>query len=185
MIRKHCKNYLVMSSHHSDQMSQGSLCSVVKTLIVSGAGRTEGQGHLLSCSGQLKTKKWHPTHFQCCCRSRWWRSHSRRDQARIWIIVIIFPIVITVISISIWIIIIIGFSDFQHQYQHQLHADHYLGCQIAAPCRYISSPSPKGSPHFVHLVGLSIMIMVVLKRRRWWWRSYETSQEMTKEGKTN
>lgn len=23
------------------------------------------------------------------------------------------------------------------------------GCQMAAPCRYISSPSPNGSPHFV------------------------------------
>ena len=31
-----------------------SLCSVVKTLIVSGAQGTKGQGHLLSCSGQLK-----------------------------------------------------------------------------------------------------------------------------------
>ena len=43
-----------MSPHHSDQMfkgdkSLGSLCSVVKTLIVR-------QGHLLSCSGQLKTE---------------------------------------------------------------------------------------------------------------------------------
>ena len=40
--------------------SLGSLCSVVKTLIVSGVRRTnqpsKGQGHLLSCSGQLKTK---------------------------------------------------------------------------------------------------------------------------------
>ena len=26
------------------------------------------------------------------------------------------------------------------------------GCQIALPCRYISSPSPNGSPHFVQLV---------------------------------
>lgn len=24
------------------------------------------------------------------------------------------------------------------------------GCQMAAPCKYISSPSPKGSPHLVH-----------------------------------
>ena len=32
----------------------GSLCSIVKTLIVSGAGRTDRQGVLLSCSGQLK-----------------------------------------------------------------------------------------------------------------------------------
>ena len=31
----------------------GSLCSVVKTLIVSGVRPTKGQGHLLSCSGQL------------------------------------------------------------------------------------------------------------------------------------
>ena len=40
--------------------SLGSLCSVVKTLIVSGAGPTDrptkGQGHLLSCCGQLKTR---------------------------------------------------------------------------------------------------------------------------------
>ena len=36
--------------------SLGSLCSVVKTLIVSGVRGTKGQGHLLSCSGQLKTK---------------------------------------------------------------------------------------------------------------------------------
>ena len=39
--------------------SLGSLCSVVKTLIVSGVRRTnqpsKGQGHLLTCSGQLKT----------------------------------------------------------------------------------------------------------------------------------
>ena len=34
--------------------SLGSLCSVVKTLIVSGAGPRDGQGHLLSCCGQLK-----------------------------------------------------------------------------------------------------------------------------------
>ena len=34
--------------------SLGSLCSVVKTLIVSGNRQTKGQGHLLSCSGQLK-----------------------------------------------------------------------------------------------------------------------------------
>ena len=38
--------------------SLGSLCSVVKILIVSGAGQTnqptKGYGHLLSCSGQLK-----------------------------------------------------------------------------------------------------------------------------------
>ena len=26
----------------------------------------------------------------------------------------------------------------------------HLGCQMAAPCRNISSPSPKGSPHLVH-----------------------------------
>ena len=35
----------VMSPHYSDQMSQrslGSLCSVVKTLIVGGARRTKG-----------------------------------------------------------------------------------------------------------------------------------------------
>ena len=31
----------VMSSHHSDQMSLGSLCSVVKTLIVSGNRASE------------------------------------------------------------------------------------------------------------------------------------------------
>ena len=35
--------------------SLGSLCSVVNSLIVSGAQPTKGQGHLLSCSGQLKT----------------------------------------------------------------------------------------------------------------------------------
>ena len=35
--------------------SLGSLGSVVKGLIVNGVGRTKGQGHLLSCSGQLKT----------------------------------------------------------------------------------------------------------------------------------
>ena len=34
--------------------SLGSLCSVVKTLIVSGVRARDGQGHLLSCSGQLK-----------------------------------------------------------------------------------------------------------------------------------
>ena len=38
--------------------SLGSLCSVVKTLIVSGNRQSKlpskGQGHLLSCSGQLK-----------------------------------------------------------------------------------------------------------------------------------
>ena len=34
--------------------SLGSLCSVMKTLIVSGARPRDGQGHLLSCSGQLK-----------------------------------------------------------------------------------------------------------------------------------
>ena len=39
--------------------SLGSLCSVVNSLIVSGARRTEGQGHLLSCCGQLKKEtKW-------------------------------------------------------------------------------------------------------------------------------
>ena len=41
--------------------SLGSLCSVVKTLIVSLVRQTnqgtKGQGHLLSCSGQLKTNK--------------------------------------------------------------------------------------------------------------------------------
>ena len=37
-----------MNSGHS------VLCSVVKTLIVSGFRPTKGQGHLLSCSGQLK-----------------------------------------------------------------------------------------------------------------------------------
>ena len=36
--------------------SQGSLCSVLKTLIVSGNRGTKGQGHLLSCSGQLKRR---------------------------------------------------------------------------------------------------------------------------------
>ena len=40
--------------------SLGSLCIVVKTLIVSGNRQrdqgTKGQGHLLSCSGQLKTE---------------------------------------------------------------------------------------------------------------------------------
>ena len=36
--------------------SLGSLGSVVKGLIVSWVGPTKGQGHLLSCSGQLKTK---------------------------------------------------------------------------------------------------------------------------------
>ena len=39
------------------QKSLGLLCGVGKTLIVSGAGQTKqaskGQGHLLSCSGQL------------------------------------------------------------------------------------------------------------------------------------
>ena len=50
--------------------SLGSLCNVVKTLIVSGARPTnqasKGQGHLLSCSGQLKKhnqKTWNTT--QC------------------------------------------------------------------------------------------------------------------------
>ena len=43
-----------MSSHHSDQMSQrslslGSLCSVVKTLIVRGAQARDGQG---KCEGK-------------------------------------------------------------------------------------------------------------------------------------
>ena len=45
--------------------SLGSLFSVVKTLIVSGVRPTKqaskGQGHLLSCSGQLKT--WHRPDF--------------------------------------------------------------------------------------------------------------------------
>ena len=40
--------------------SQGSLCSVLKTLIVSGNGpskqASKGQGHLLSCCGQLKSE---------------------------------------------------------------------------------------------------------------------------------
>ena len=40
--------------------SQGSLCSVLKTLIVSGAQPrdrpSKGQGHLLSCCGQLKNR---------------------------------------------------------------------------------------------------------------------------------
>ena len=35
-------------------MRSKKLCSVVKTLIVSGAGRTDRQGILLNCSGQLK-----------------------------------------------------------------------------------------------------------------------------------
>ena len=39
--------------------SLGSLCNVVKTLIVSGVrqtkGPSKGQGHLLSCCGQLKS----------------------------------------------------------------------------------------------------------------------------------
>ena len=34
--------------------SLGSLCNVVKALIVNGARRTKGQGHLLSCFGKLK-----------------------------------------------------------------------------------------------------------------------------------
>ena len=34
--------------------SLGSLCNVLKTLIVSGAGPSKGHCHLLSCSGQLK-----------------------------------------------------------------------------------------------------------------------------------
>ena len=55
------KSWQVMSPHHSDQMSQRSLCSVVKTLIVSGnrpnKQPTKGQGHLLSCCGQLKSFK--------------------------------------------------------------------------------------------------------------------------------
>ena len=55
-----------MSPHHSDQMSQchkslGPLCSVLKTLIVSGAGPTKGptkgQGHLLSCRGTAKNRE--------------------------------------------------------------------------------------------------------------------------------
>merc|ERR1711974_337586 len=41
-------------------LALGSLCSVVKTLIVSGNRQrdrpTKGQGHLLSCSGQLKNE---------------------------------------------------------------------------------------------------------------------------------
>ena len=43
----------VMSLHHSDQISQRSKVSRV-TLIVSGNRASKGQGHLLSCSGQLK-----------------------------------------------------------------------------------------------------------------------------------
>ena len=42
--------------------SLGSLCSVVKTLIVSGNRATKGQGHLLSCCGQLKNQDWHQTY---------------------------------------------------------------------------------------------------------------------------
>ena len=37
--------------------SLGSLSSVVKTLIVSGVRPTNGQAHLLSCSGQLRTAR--------------------------------------------------------------------------------------------------------------------------------
>ena len=47
--------------------SQGSLCSVVKTLIVSGDQPREqggkGQGHLLSCSGQLKIMNFYRDDF--------------------------------------------------------------------------------------------------------------------------
>ena len=39
----------VMTPHHSDQMSLGSLCSVVKTLIVRGAQARDGQG---KCEGK-------------------------------------------------------------------------------------------------------------------------------------
>ena len=48
--------------------SLGSLCSVVKTLIVSGnrpsKQPTKGQGHLLSCCGQLKSNQ-NRVRFKC------------------------------------------------------------------------------------------------------------------------
>ena len=58
--------------------SLGSLCSVVKTLIVSGAGQTnrqtKGQGHLLSCCGQLK--RFHLWQISChMCPPASWTEH--------------------------------------------------------------------------------------------------------------
>ena len=48
---KSCLLIILIKGHKS----LGSLCSVVKTLIVSGADQgTDRQGHLLSCSGKQK-----------------------------------------------------------------------------------------------------------------------------------
>ena len=48
---KSCLLIILIKGHKS----LGSLCSVVKTLIVSGADQgTDRQGHLLGCSGQQK-----------------------------------------------------------------------------------------------------------------------------------
>jgi len=69
-------NFQVMFPHHSDKMSQRSqvsrvaLCmSKVKVPLVSelvSEWVSEWLGHLLSCSGQLKTLKTHARTWQCC-----------------------------------------------------------------------------------------------------------------------
>ena len=46
----------VMFSHHADQMSQRSQVSRVALWMSSSKVLTQWQGHLLSCSGQLKSK---------------------------------------------------------------------------------------------------------------------------------
>ena len=51
MSKHDCVNNLIHSTK-----SLGSLCNVVKTLIVSGAQGTDQARDLLSCSGQLKIR---------------------------------------------------------------------------------------------------------------------------------
>ena len=69
IVIKNCHQKIVIENCHQKlsstilikcfkgHKSQGSLCSVVKTLIVSGAGPRDGQWVLLSCCGQLKTSQ--------------------------------------------------------------------------------------------------------------------------------
>ena len=54
-LRKLWKSSKSLTDQMSHRSQVGSLCSVVKTLIVSWVRQTDRQGHLLSCSGQLKT----------------------------------------------------------------------------------------------------------------------------------
>ena len=53
------------------QKSPGSLCSVVRTLIVS-VGPSKGQGHLLSCSGQLNISERVLSTFESFWITRTW-----------------------------------------------------------------------------------------------------------------